>query len=96
MLGDKAEGRPSQSCPGNVRRELLLVVHQSYEHQLVPLNWQAGRHIEWLMNWIEQHADKGELEKWRIRTAIMGDPSPAPAGMLVRWRRFLREIALNA
>jgi hypothetical protein len=45
------------------------------------------------MNWIEQYTDKRELEKWRIRTAMMGDPSPALGGMLVRWRRFLREIA---
>ena len=31
---------------------------RSYEHQLVPLNWQAGRHIKWLMNWIEDSAPR--------------------------------------
>lgn len=59
-----------------------------YEYQLVPLNWQAGRHIEWLMDWIEHHADKDELEKWRARAASMEDPGHAPAGVLGRWRRL--------
>jgi hypothetical protein len=58
-----------------------------YEHQLVPLDWQAGRHIKWLMDWIERHAYKDELEKWRMRTAGMDDPGQAPAGMPGRWRR---------
>jgi hypothetical protein len=57
-----------------------------YEDQLVPLNWQAGRHIKWLMDWIERHADKGELEKWRIRAASMDDPGHAAAGVTVSYR----------
>jgi hypothetical protein len=58
-----------------------------YEHQLVPLDWQAGRHIKWLMDWIERHADADELEKWRMRTAGMADLGHAPAGMPGRCRR---------
>ncbi len=58
-----------------------------YEHQLLPLDWQAGRHIKWLMDWIERHADENEFEKWRIRTAGMEDLGYAPAGMPDRCRR---------
>lgn len=63
---------------------------KSYEHQLVPLNWQAGRHIKWLMNWIERSAPADELRKWRTRAATMEDPRPTPEGMLYRWRRLRR------
>lgn len=59
-----------------------------YEHQLVPLDWQAGRHIKWLMDWIERNADKGELEKWRVRAASMDDPRHAYADMSGRERRM--------
>lgn len=68
--------------------------HKSYEHQLVPLGWQAGRHIECLMDWIADNADKGELEKWRTRTATMEDPRFAPADLLYR-RRQLRTRYLH-
>jgi hypothetical protein len=38
-----------------------------YKDQLVPLDWQASRHIEALKNWIERNADQNEVEKWRKR-----------------------------
>lgn len=68
---------------------------KSYKHQLVPLNWQAGGHIDWLMNWIEHHAPADELDKWRIRAATMDDPMPAREGMLHHWRQ-LRGMLLPA
>lgn len=65
---------------------------RSYEHQLVPLNWQAGRHIKWLMNWIEDSAPADELQKWRTRAAAIEDPRPASRGMLSRWRQLRRML----
>lgn len=47
---------------------------KSYGDQLVPLDWQASRHIAALMQWIERHADQSELGKWRKRADEMGDP----------------------
>src|SRR6185312_14384227 len=67
-----------------------------YEDQLVPLNWQAGHHIKWLMDWIERHADKGELEKWRIRAASMDDPGHAAAGVISSWRSAARGYSNTA
>ena len=47
---------------------------KSYRDQLVPLDWQASRHIAALMNWIERNADKTQLAKWRERAMKMDDP----------------------
>jgi hypothetical protein len=47
---------------------------KSYRDQLVPLDWQASRHIAALMRWIERHADQTELDRWRSRAVAMGDP----------------------
>jgi hypothetical protein len=47
---------------------------KSYRDQLVPLDWQASRHIAALMNWIERNADKTQLAKWRERAMKMNDP----------------------
>jgi hypothetical protein len=46
---------------------------KSYRDQLVPLDWQASRHIAALKNWIERRADKEELERWRKRVEAMDD-----------------------
>jgi hypothetical protein len=48
---------------------------KSYEHQLVPLDWQASHHVAELMKWIEDHAKQIELERWRERARRMDDPS---------------------
>jgi len=47
---------------------------KSYQDQLVPLNWQAGRHIKSLMEWTEKHSDPKETERWRDRVKEMRDP----------------------
>jgi hypothetical protein len=47
---------------------------KSYGDQLVPLDWQASRHIACLMQWIEQHAGPTELGRWRKRAVEMGEP----------------------
>jgi hypothetical protein len=61
----------------------------------VPLNWQAGRHIKWLMNWIEDSVPAAELQKWRTRAAAMEDPRPTPKGILYRWRQLRRMLLLE-
>jgi len=48
---------------------------KSYRDQLIPLDWQASRHIGALMTWIEAKADRSEMESWRKRAAEMADPS---------------------
>jgi hypothetical protein len=47
---------------------------KSYRDQLVPLDWQASRHIAALMDWMERNADQNEMERWRKRAVEMGDP----------------------
>jgi hypothetical protein len=47
---------------------------KSYQDQLVPLDWQAGRHIDALMKWIEKNSDPRERVKWRRRVYEMRDP----------------------
>lgn len=47
---------------------------KSYKDQLMPLDWQAGRHIAALMNWIERHTDEAELARWRERARKLDDP----------------------
>jgi hypothetical protein len=47
---------------------------KSYRDQLVPLDWQASRHVAALMRWIKRHADQTELGRWRNRAVTMGDP----------------------
>jgi hypothetical protein len=47
---------------------------KSYKDQLVPLDWQAGRHIAALMNWIGRHTDEDELARWRERARRLDDP----------------------
>jgi hypothetical protein len=55
---------------------------KSYEDQLVPLDWQASRHIAALMKWIERKAGQTEMGRWRKRAMEMGDPRLAkPDGM---------------
>jgi hypothetical protein len=49
---------------------------KSYEDQLVPLDWEAGRHIDALMEWIKRTASPIEMERWRQRAGEMGDPRP--------------------
>ena len=49
---------------------------KSYEDQLVPLDWQASRHIDALMEWIKRAASQIEMERWRQRAVDMGDSRP--------------------
>ena len=50
---------------------------KSYEDQLVrPLDWQAGRHVSCLMEWIERNAKQSEIEEWKMRATGMRDPRP--------------------
>jgi hypothetical protein len=49
---------------------------KSYEDQLVPLDWQASRHIDALMKWIKRTASPTEMDRWRQRAVEMGDPGP--------------------
>lgn len=53
---------------------------KSYETQLVPLDWQASRHIAALMKWIEDNTDEIELARWRERARSMDDPTHGDVG----------------
>jgi hypothetical protein len=50
---------------------------KSYHDQLIPLDWQAARHIAALMAWIERHSSREQLEQWRERATSMEDPRRA-------------------
>jgi hypothetical protein len=55
---------------------------KSYSDQLVPLDWEASRHVAALMKWIEHHADEIQLAQWRERARTMDDPRPEATGGL--------------
>jgi hypothetical protein len=55
---------------------------ESYETQLVPLDWQASRHVAALMKWIEDNADEVELARWRERARRMDEPTRGDVGKI--------------
>jgi hypothetical protein len=46
---------------------------KSYQQQLVPLDWQAGRDIQRLKEWLGRHAQEAQLQQWTGRAERMED-----------------------
>jgi hypothetical protein len=51
---------------------------KSYRQQLVTLDWQATRDVQWLTDWLVKHAQHERHQDWVRRAEAMEDPITGP------------------